>query len=252
MTKKTLKPAVGVAMFVGAGPDAEFFEVVAHGRESARMLARGGAQKVGGFADFAKGNQIAERFAGRGAAFTVWPRSSASVVAVELLELESGAEEMIVVDERVVDAGGSERRRDLGLPDALGEPRAARTNAKMLFDVSGKAGNLFASVFVGDRDQDGFVEAAADDFDLAGTHEGAENVEIFRMRAFDPLEKRTGIMEAGADRGVAREDLDEREIGGCVGAFDYVIKITDRLMGVNQEDEFEFPHRRTLSKAQTG
>jgi hypothetical protein len=72
------------------------------------------------------------------------------------------------------------------------------------------------------------------------------------MEALDPLEKRAGIMEAGANRGMAREDFDEGQIGGLVGAFDYVIKISNWLVGVDQEDEFEFPHRRTLSKTQTG
>ena len=249
--EEALEPAVGVAKFVGAGPDAEFFEVVAHGREAAGMFARGRAKKVGGFADVAKGNQVAENFQA-GNDFHRVTEIFGEGVAVELFEVEAGAEEMIVVDERVIDAGGRERRRDFGLPYAFREPCAARTSAEMLVDVGGEARDLFAAVFMRDRDEDGLVEAAADHFDLAGAHERAQNVEIFGMEALDPLEERARIVKAGANRGMAREDFDEGQIGSFVGAFDYVIKISNWLVGVDQEDEFEFPHRRTLSKTQTG
>ena len=46
---------------------------------------------------------------------------------------------MIVVDERVFDAGGRERRWKLRLPDALGKPGAVRPRAKMLFHVIARA-----------------------------------------------------------------------------------------------------------------
>ena len=72
------------------------------------------------------------------------------------------------------------------------------------------------------------------------------------MEALDPLKERARIAKAGANRGMACEDFDEGQIGSFVGAFDYVIKISNWLVGVDQEDEFEFPHRRTLSKTQTG
>jgi len=173
-------------------------------------------------------------------------------VAVKLREIEAGAEEMIIVDERVLDAGERERGGDFGFPDAFREPRAARAHVEMLFDVAGEPRDLFAAVFGRDRNQDGFVKTSADNFDLAGARERAKNVEIFRMGAFDPLEEGAGIVESGADRGVAGEELDKRQIGGCVGAFDHVIEISNWLVGVDQEDELEFPHRRTLSKAQTG
>ena len=54
-----IKPAVFVAKIVRAGPHAEFFQVVAHGREAAGMRG-GGAQKIDGFFDVVEGNQIAE------------------------------------------------------------------------------------------------------------------------------------------------------------------------------------------------
>ena len=46
---------------------------------------------------------------------------------------------------------------------------------------------------------------------------------------------------------MSRENFDERQIALCVGALDNVFKISHRLMGVNQKNEFEFPHRRTTS-----
>jgi len=122
----------------------------------------------------------------------------------------------------------------------------------MLFDVGGETRDLFAAVFVRNRDENGFVEAASDHFDLAGAYERAQNVEIFRMEALDPFQERAGIVKASANRRMARENFDEGQIGSFVGAFDYVIKISNWLVGVDQEDEFEFPHRRTLSKTLTG
>ena len=52
-------------------------------------------------------------------------------------------------------------------------------------------------------------------------------------------------MQAEADAGMAGEHVDEGKIGILIRAFEHVVEISDRLMGVNQEDEFEFPQRRT-------
>jgi hypothetical protein len=48
---------------------------------------------------------------------------------------------------------------------------------------------------------------------------------------------------------MSREDFDEWQIGTCVRALEYVVEISDRLVGVNQENELEFPHRADLRDA---
>jgi hypothetical protein len=42
-----------------------------------------------------------------------------------------------------------------------------------------------------------------------------------------------------------RENFEEGQIRTRVGALEHVVKIPDRLMRVNQENELEFPHRLT-------
>jgi hypothetical protein len=72
-------------------------------------------------------------------------------------------------------------------------------------------------------------------------------MKIFGMSALDPFEQRAGVVKAKADRGMAREKVDEREITTLIGALDYVFKISNGLMGMNQKYKLEFPHRRTTS-----
>lgn len=171
----------------------------------------------------------------------------AEVVAIELIDLEAGTEEVIVVDESVFDTGRRERRWQLGLPDAFGNPSAAGARAEMLFDVVGEAEDLVVTVLGRNGDEDGFIKSAADDFNLAAGDEFAEAIEILGMDALDPFEQRARVVEAETDRGMPREKFDKRQVAILVGAFDYVFEISNRLMGVNQRNEFKFPHRRTTS-----
>ena len=68
---------------------------------------------MGGFGDVAKRDEIAKRFESRGKLDGV-AQNFGDGVAVELFGLESGGEEMVVVDERVFDAAGRERGRNSG------------------------------------------------------------------------------------------------------------------------------------------
>jgi hypothetical protein len=117
----------------------------------------------------------------------------------------------------------------------------------MFFDVVRQTQDLVLAVLGRDGDEDRFVETAADDFNLAAGDELVEAMEIFGMRAFDPFEQRAGVVKAQMDRGMPREKFDKREVAILVGAFDYVFEISNRLMRVNQRNEFEFPHWGTTS-----
>ena len=135
-----------------------------------------------------------------------------------------------------------ERRGQLRFPDAFGEPGAARTLAEMFFDVIGETRDLLVAVFGRNGDQDRLVETAADDFHLAALHQRAQQIEIFGMGAFDPFQQRAGEMQTHANGRMAREDLNERQVGLRVGALDHVVKVSDRLVRVNEEDKLKFRH----------
>jgi hypothetical protein len=93
-------------MSVGAGPDAEFFHVIAHGGNSTGIASRGVAQVGDHLFDLAKRDKISKGFlAGKE------PDALAAVFgdvgAEEFLGLEAGRKEMDVVDESVADCSSA-------------------------------------------------------------------------------------------------------------------------------------------------
>ena len=98
------------------------------------------------------------------------------------------------------------------------------------------------AVFGRNGDQDRLVKSAAGDFHLAALHQRAQQIEIFGMDALDPFQQRASVMQTHANGRMAREDLNERQIGLRVGALNHVIKVSHRLMRVNEKDELKFRH----------
>src|SRR5271170_3426537 len=131
LEEEILKPAIRITKLIGAGPDAELFKIVAHRRETTRMLVRRAPQEVRGFSHWAKREQIAQRLqTGKnvdGVALIL-----RAIVTKQLIELEARAQEVIVVHESVLHAGGCKRGWKLRLPNALGQPRSFGSSAKML------------------------------------------------------------------------------------------------------------------------
>ncbi len=103
-SEEILKPAVFIAVGVGARPNAEFFHVIAHRCHAARMQRRGVAQVGDDLFDFPKRNKIAE-------SFLAWEKPDAlgavfgDVSAKEFLGLKAGCKKMNVVNESIADAG---------------------------------------------------------------------------------------------------------------------------------------------------
>jgi hypothetical protein len=62
------------------------------------------------------------------------------------------------------------------------------------------------------------------------------------MGALDPFQQRTGVVQTDADGRMAREDLNERQIGLRVGALNHVIEVSHWLMRVNEQDKLKFRH----------
>ena len=146
---------------------------------------------------------------------------------------------MHVVDERVSDAGGGENGWNLRLPDTLGQPGAGRFLAEFFAEVFAHAMNLLDLVLRRNGNEDRFVEAATDHFHLLARGKFAKLLQELRMAQFEPFEQRTCIMESHADARVPRQAIDERQIGALVGLLEHGIKIPDRLVAMDQEDEME-------------
>src|SRR5260370_41175017 len=144
-------------------PDAELFHVVAHGGDTTRMLAGSIAQIRDNVFDFAKGNEIAQSFLAG-----IEPDGLAVVLGdvgtKEFFRFEARGEEVHVVYERVGDVGGSESSGKLGLPDALGKPRAGGNAADVFFEIGGQTCGLLARSFGTNGNKDSFVVASANEF----------------------------------------------------------------------------------------
>jgi hypothetical protein len=77
------------------------------------------------------------------------------------------ADEVVVVDGDVLDAGLRERRNHRGFPDALGEPRTARALAERAFDLVGQRLDLADAIARGIAASTGSQSPEPNQFDLA-------------------------------------------------------------------------------------
>src|SRR2546430_3451230 len=199
-------------MFVRSRPDAEFFHAITHGSNAARMDGGGIASISNDVLNFAEGNEIAESFLPG-----IEPHGLATVLgdvgAKEFLGLEARGEEMHVVNQGISNIGRGKRGGKLWLPNALGEPRAGRWLAEVLLQVGGQASNLFVLIFGRNRDQNGLVETATDEFHLAGLDQIFQPGKILRPMFLNPGEERPGIVEAEMNLPMLFKVLDEWKIG---------------------------------------
>src|SRR6266481_4048786 len=237
--KKIGEPATLVTMLIRSGPDTELFHVIAHGGHAAGVDAGSIAQISDDVFDFAERNEIAQSLLPG-----VEPHGLATVFgdvgAKEFFRFETRGKEMDVIDKRVSDVCGCEGGGKLRLPDALGKPCAGRKPAEVFLEISCQARNLFALIFGRNRNQDRFVETAADQFHLAGLDQLFQASEIFRPMFFDPGEQRSGIVKAEMDARVLFEMFNKGEIGCVVGLFEDMLEIAAGLVRVNEESEMKF------------
>src|SRR2546427_13023666 len=237
--KKIGEPAILVAVFMRSGPDAEFFHVVAHGSDAAWVETGSIAQISDDACDFAKGNEIAQSFLAG-----LKPHGLALVFgdvgAKEFLRFETRGEEVHVVYEGVGNVRGGKRGGKLGLPDALGEPRAGRNPAEVFLQIGGQARNLLELIFGRDGDKDRLIEAAANELDLSALDQFFQANEILRPMILDPGKQRPGIMEAEVNTRMRFEVLDEGKIGCVVGLFENMLEVAAGLVRVNEQSEMEF------------
>jgi hypothetical protein len=105
--------------------------------------------------------------------------------------------------------------------------------------------NLFHLVGKRNRDQNRFVESAADEFNLSAASQLRDLRQIFRMRGDEPLKQRPGIVQTDANSRMPRQAFHKGEIRLAIGALENPVKIADGLMRVNQENEMELRHANT-------
>ena len=236
--EKLCEPSVRITVFVRAGPDAEFFHVVAHRGDATGMEICGVPQIRDDLFDFAEGDEVAQRLVAR-----IEPHGLAAifgdVVSEKLLRLEAGGEEVDVIHKRVGDVCGGECGWKLGFPDTFGEPSAGGKLAEMSFEIGGEARDLFSLIFRRDRNQNGFVKAAANELDLAALDQFFQAREIFGAMFFDPGEERAGVVQAEMNARMFFQFLDKGEITGIVGFFQDMLEIAAGLVGVNEQSEME-------------
>ena len=113
---------------------------------------------------------------------------------------DRGRPEVGVVEDRPLVAGRDERRRQVGLPDPLGEPGAARAVAEQSLQLVGHPDELADPVALRQGREDRLVPAAADDLDLAAPDEAGQPVEELGPLGPQPGQQGTGVVEREADR----------------------------------------------------
>src|SRR5207247_10728133 len=110
----------------------------------------------------------------------------------ELLRPETRLEEVLVVEHCVCDSRLSEKRRQMRLPDALGEPRPERALSEDRVYSIGKRTNLSHPVAPRDSHQDWLVIAPGEKLDLTPSDEVGEVAYDVRSVGLKPVKERAG------------------------------------------------------------
>src|SRR5215468_4591763 len=121
--EKILQPMISVAMFERAGPASEFLHVVAHRCHAAGMRRRCILQIRNGVFYFSERQQIPERLLPREESHTL-SLVFRNVRTKKFLWFKSRRKKMVIVHKRIAHLRSSQRRRQLWLPNSLGEPSA--------------------------------------------------------------------------------------------------------------------------------
>jgi hypothetical protein len=137
-----------------------------------------------------------------------------------------------VVEDRPAVAGRAEGGRDVRLPDALRQPRAARPPPEGFGDDVRHPVQLGNSISLGQGRQDRLEEPAAQDLHLAATDELPEPADERRALRLEPLEQRPGVMQAEMDARVALDGGDHRLVRPLEDVREDPAEVADRLMVV--------------------
>src|SRR5262249_52641778 len=135
-----------------------------------------------------------------------------NVGAEEFFRLKAGSKEMNIINQRVLDAGSRQNGWKLRLPNALGQPGPIRRLAEKPGEIIRQTRDLLLLVLRWNGDQNGLVKSSADHFHLATVDQLSDKRKIVRTIPLNPLEQRTGIMQADVDCWMSLEQLKKRQI----------------------------------------
>jgi hypothetical protein len=99
--------------------------------------------------------------------------------------------------------------------------------------------NLLGLILRRDRDENGFVKAAAYQFDLPPRSQFLKVPEKLRVALLAPFEQRSAVMQTQANARMPKQTLDEWQVRALVGVLQYSIEIADWLMSMDKEDEIK-------------
>ncbi|MNX86504.1 hypothetical protein D3C86_1183900 [compost metagenome] len=127
----------------------------------------------------------------------------------------------------------------MGLPDPLSEPHPLGGLAELGFDQRGQPLDLLALVPIGDDGEHRRVIAAGDEFDLLAIAQGLELRDELGVVLQEPFEQGPRVVQGDADAGMAREDLEKRQVGAGVGLLDDPVPVPEGLVVVHPQGEVD-------------
>jgi hypothetical protein len=208
--EEVLEPAVLVDALERARPRAELLAVIGVHDE----LRAGGlplAQLLHRLAHVAERDEIAEPGVGR-----VEHEREALILGdeglAEILAAQTGLKEMLLVQDRVRDAGFRQDRREVRLPHALGQPGPERPATEDRGDPVGERTDLTDRVTARYADKDRLVVAARQELDLTALDEVGKVADHVGPVRLEPIEEWAGEVEGRFDFGVPIERGHERRI----------------------------------------
>ncbi len=157
--------AIAPAVLAGGRPAAELLTVIAHDPEPVARLGRMVGEVADHVVDVPERDPVAKTLLGpedRHETALVLGRVGAPHLGLG----DRGRTEVGVVEDRPFVAGGDEGRRDVGLPDALGQPGAAWSRPECRHELVGHPDQLADAVALRQRSEDGLVPTPAEDLDL--------------------------------------------------------------------------------------
>jgi hypothetical protein len=231
------EPTLLVNPFLGSRPDPELLAVVAEDGRPAGVADR---SEVGvDLVERTKRDEVAELLV---------DGKDAQAAPLILRDVGRGqvpdprVMEMFLVEERVFDARGRQGLRQMRFPDPLGQPQPARPLAEILEEEVVHHPDLADPVLLGDDRQDGLVEPAAQELDLASAGELLDEFPAGPFVLLHIFPERPGKVEGEAEAGTFRQRLEQRPVAVVERRPEDVVEVPHRLVVVDREEKNEFVH----------
>ena len=192
-----------------------------------------------------EGDDVGDRFPGDQIAQGVQAREDlqgeafllGDEVAGQILRPHAGGEEVCVVDDRVLDAGGGDGLGQVRFPHPFRQPEALRPRAEAALQVGRHLADLPGPVAFGDHGEDRLVVAARHELDLLALHQRAQHREELRVRALQPVQERAGVVHRHADLRVLLEGAQHGQVALGVRRLEDMGEVAHGLMVVDGQRE---------------